>query len=98
MTCAAPAALSAPATAAADAALAKQRHCMNCHAVERKIVGPALKDVAARYAGNAEAVPYLARKIITGGAGAWGPVAMAANPAVTPDEAKRLAAWILTLK
>jgi len=88
----------APQPAEASEALARQRSCLNCHALERKIVGPGFKQVAARYAGRADAAAYLAEKIVKGGAGAWGPVAMAANPHVSKEEAARLAAWVLTLK
>jgi cytochrome c len=78
--------------------LARQRNCMNCHALERKLVGPALRDVGRRYAGQPDAAARLAGKIVNGGAGAWGAVAMPANPQVSPDEARRLAAWVLTLQ
>ena len=78
--------------------LAKLRNCMNCHGLDRKIVGPAFKDVAARYAGKAGAAEVLAIKIVKGGGGAWGPVPMAANPGVSAEEAKKLAAWVLTVK
>jgi cytochrome c len=78
--------------------LAKARNCMNCHGLDRKIVGPAFKDVAARYAGKADAVPMLAAKIVKGGGGAWGPVPMAANPGVSAEDARKLAAWVLTVK
>lgn len=87
-----------PAPARASEALARQRNCLNCHALDRKIVGPGFKQVAARYAGRADAAAHLAGKIVSGGAGAWGPVAMAANPHVSKDEAARLAAWVLSLK
>ena len=82
----------------ANPELAKARNCMNCHGLDRKIVGPAFKDVAARYAGKGDVVPLLADKIVKGGGGAWGPVPMAANPGVSGDEARRLAAWVLTVK
>jgi len=86
------------APAAASEALARQRSCLNCHAMERKLVGPAFVQVAERYVGRKEAPAYLAEKIIKGGAGAWGPVAMAANPQVSRDEALALANWVLALK
>ncbi|MDT8999061.1 c-type cytochrome [Paucibacter sp. APW11] len=88
--------LSAPAFANAD--LAKAKNCMTCHAVDKKIVGPAYKDVAAKYAKDKDATAKLAEKIIKGGSGAWGPVPMPPNTQVTPDEAKKLAAWVLTVK
>lgn len=85
-------------TSNGGAALAKQRNCMNCHALERKVVGPAFRDVAQRYAGKPEMAAMLAAKIVKGGGGAWGPVAMAANPQLSPEEARRLAEWVLTVK
>ena len=82
----------------ADQALASARNCMSCHAMERKVVGPSFKEIAARYANDKGAADRLAGKIVRGGGGAWGAVAMPANPQVTPDEAKRLAAWVLNQK
>ena len=82
----------------ADQALATAKNCMACHSVDKKIVGPAYKDVAAKYAGDKSAVDRLATKIQKGGAGVWGPVPMPANTQVNDAEAKKLAAWILTLK
>ncbi len=87
-----------PAPAEASEALARQRNCLNCHGMDRKVVGPGFKQIAERYAGKNEAAAYLAEKIVKGGAGAWGPVAMAANPHVSKDEAAKLAAWVLSLK
>lgn len=88
----------APAPAAASEALARQRNCLNCHGMERKLVGPGFRQVAERYAGKSGAAAYLAEKIVKGGAGAWGPVAMAANPQVSTEEAKKLALWVLSVK
>ena len=88
--------LSVPALA--DQALATAKNCMACHAVDKKLVGPAYKDVAAKYAGQKDAVDKLAAKILKGGAGVWGPVPMPANAQVNEAEAKKLAAWVLTLK
>jgi cytochrome c len=83
--------------AKADPALAQAKNCMACHAIERKVVGPAYKDVAAKYKGDKTAVDKLAAKILKGGAGVWGPVPMPANAQVNEAEAKKLAAWVLTL-
>lgn len=91
-------ALSAAAPAMADQALATSKNCMACHAVEKKLVGPAFKDVASKYAGQSDAVNKLAAKIIKGGSGVWGPVPMPANNQVNDADAKKLAAWVLTLK
>lgn len=82
----------------ADQALATAKNCMACHATDKKLVGPAYKDVAAKYAGDKSAVDKLATKIQKGGAGTWGPVPMPANPQVNDAEAKKLAAWVLTVK
>jgi len=90
------AALSAPAMA--DQALATAKNCMACHAVDKKLVGPSYKEVANKYAGQAGAADKLAAKILKGGSGVWGPVPMPANAQVNEAEAKKLAAWVLTLK
>ncbi len=89
-------ALSTPAWA--DLALATSKNCMACHATDKKLVGPAFKDVAAKYAGDKTAADKLATKIQKGGAGVWGPVPMPANTQVNDAEAKKLAAWVLTIK
>ena len=91
-------ALSVAAPAMADEALAKSKNCMACHAVDKKLVGPSYKDVAAKYAGQAGAADKLAEKIMKGGSGVWGPVPMPANAQVNDADAKKLAAWVLTLK
>jgi cytochrome c len=88
--------VSAPALA--DQALAQAKNCMSCHAIDKKLVGPSYKDVAAKYAGQKDAVDKLSAKILKGGSGVWGPVPMPANAQVSPDEAKKLVAWILTQK
>jgi len=83
--------------ASANQDLAQKKNCMTCHSLQNKIVGPAYKDVAAKYAKDKDAVKKLSEKIIKGGSGAWGPVPMPAN-AVTPAEAETLAKWVLTIK
>jgi cytochrome c len=85
----------APAFASME--LAKAKNCLTCHSVDQKLVGPAYKDVAKKYAGDKEAVAKLAEKIQKGGSGVWGQMPMPANP-VTPEEAKTLATWVLSLK
>ena len=90
------AAVSAPALA--DQALATAKNCMTCHAVDKKLVGPSYKDVAAKYSGQRDAADRLAAKIQKGGSGVWGPVPMPANAQVNEAEAKKLAAWVLTQK
>ncbi|WP_079201958.1 c-type cytochrome [Pseudomonas sp. CC6-YY-74] len=82
---------------AAGEALFKSKPCAACHSVDMKLVGPALKDVAAKYAGTEGAVELLAGRIKNGTEGNWGPMPMPANP-VTDEEAKTLAEWVLSLK
>jgi len=88
--------VAAPAFANAD--LAQKKSCLACHAADKKLVGPSYKDVAAKYAGQKDAVAKLAEKIQKGGVGVWGQVPMPANPQVNADEAKQLATWVLTAK
>ena len=95
-TMAAGAAVSTPALA--DLQLATSKNCMACHAVATKLVGPSYKDIAAKYAGQKDAVDKLSAKIIKGGAGVWGPVPMPANAQVSADDAKKLSTWVLTQK
>jgi cytochrome c len=80
----------------AQAELAKQKNCLACHAVDKKLVGPAYKDVAAKYKGDASAPAKLAKKIREGGVGVWGQVPMPANPQVNEQEAQSLAKWVLS--
>lgn len=86
------------APAMADLQLATAKNCMACHAVDKKLVGPAYKDIAAKYAGQKDAAAKLEAKVLKGGSGVWGPVPMPANAQVNPDEAKKLVAWILAQK
>jgi cytochrome c len=88
--------LAAPAFA--DQSLATKKNCMACHAIDKKVVGPAYKDVAAKYKGDKTAADKLAAKVIKGGSGSWGAVPMPANPQVNDAEAKTLVAWILSQK
>jgi cytochrome c len=84
--------------ALADLQLATAKNCMACHAVDKKLVGPSYKDVAAKYAGQKDAADKLVLKVMKGGSGVWGPVPMPANAQVNADEAKKLVAWILSQK
>lgn len=92
------AALLLPALAQSSPDLAQSKLCMGCHGLAEKKVGPSFKDVAARYAGQKDAAAKLADKLRKGSSGAWGVVPMPANPKLTPDEARQLAAWVLTVK
>ena len=80
------------------AALAKSKNCMACHSVQTKLVGPAYKDVAAKYAGQKDAEGKLVAKVMKGGSGVWGPVPMPANPQVSEAEAHTLVKWVLSQK
>ncbi len=95
---AAASALFLAANAQADADLAKSSGCLNCHNVDNKLVGPALKDVAEKYAGQDDAVEYLSGKIKNGSQNVWGPVPMPPNAMVSDENAKVLAEFILSLK
>jgi cytochrome c len=85
-------------SAMAQLELAKQKNCLVCHSVDKKIVGPAYKEVAAKYAGDASAEDRLAKKVREGGTGVWGKAVMPANPKVSDAEAHSLVKWILSLK
>ena len=90
------AALAAAASPAlASRALAEKNACLSCHAVDRKVIGPAYQDVAKKYAGQKDAEATLAKNIKAGGAGKWGPVPMPAQAALSDADAHKLAAWIL---
>ena len=81
----------------ADEALAKKKNCLACHAVDKKVVGPAYKDVAAKYAGQ-NVTGKLATKVMKGGSGVWGAIPMPANPQVNQAGAETLVKWVLSLK
>ena len=82
----------------ANADLAQKKNCMACHAVDKKLVGPSYKEVAAKYAGQKDAAATLTQKVIKGGVGVWGQVPMPANPQVSEAEAKQLVQWVLSQK
>ena len=90
------AACTTPALASPE--LAKAKNCMGCHTMDKKVVGPAFKDVAAKYRNSKDASTQLALKIRQGGSGVWGPMAMPANAQVNEADAKKLAEWVLSLK
>ena len=72
--------------------------CTACHNVDKKVIGPAFRDVAAKYAGDSAAPARLAAKIRAGGQGAWGNVPMPPNPGLTEKDAQALAGWVLQQK
>jgi len=84
--------------ALASEALAKKYNCLACHAVDKKLVGPGYKDVAAKYKGDAGAEAKLVAKVKNGGAGAWGQIPMPPNASVPDADVKALVKWVLSLK
>jgi cytochrome c len=84
--------------ALANGDLAKAKNCMACHQVESKVLGPAFKDVAAKYAGKKDMEAKLVKKVMEGGSGVWGAIPMPANAQVNKDEATVLVKWVLALK
>ncbi len=85
---------------AADAekakALAQSKNCLACHAIDKKLVGPAYTEISKKYKGNKDAEANLIKKVINGGGGVWGTIPMPPNP-VKEDEAKLLVGWILSM-
>jgi cytochrome c len=90
--------IAASASAHANADLAQKKNCMSCHKLDQKVIGPAFKDVAARYAGQKDAADKLVQKVIKGGVGAWGQIPMPSNPNVSEADARLLVAWVLAQK
>jgi len=84
--------------ALANPELAKQKNCLACHSVDKKIVGPAYKDVAKKYENDKDALNRLAKKVREGGVGVWGQIPMPANPQVNEAESITLVKWVLSLK
>jgi cytochrome c len=86
------------AIAADGAALMQKGGCVACHGVDKKILGPAFKDVAAKYKGQKDAEDTLVKKVKAGGSGVWGPMPMPANTGkLSDDEFKSVVGWILSL-
>lgn len=79
----------------ANLELAQKNACTACHAVDKKIVGPAYKDVAKKYADQKDAVAVLSESIRKGGMGKWGPIPMPAQPALSDADLKTLATWVM---
>ncbi len=84
------------ARAADESKLAAAKGCTACHNVDKKVIGPAYKEVAKKYKGDAKAPDMLATKVVKGGQGVWGAIPMPPNN-VSADDAKKLVAWILAL-
>jgi len=79
-------------------ALVAKSNCLTCHKVNEKLIGPAYKDVANKYAGNDTAVTHLAHKVISGGKGVWGDVMMTPHPELSEADAEQMVKYILLLK
>ena len=87
--------LLAAAPAQANEELAKKHNCLACHSIDKKSVGPAYKDIAKKYKGQAGIEAKLAEKVKKGGQGVWGPVPMPPNAAVPDADIKKLIDWLL---
>lgn len=89
--------LSVPGFSHASLGIASAQNCMECHAVERYFNAPSFQQIGARYKGDPTAQDRLAKKVRTGGGGQWGPNPMPPQ-VITESDAKKVVAWILTLK
>jgi len=93
--------VAAQATAAdakAAEALAQKSGCLACHSIDKKVLGPAYKDVAAKYKGDKTAEAKMIEKVKKGGSGTWGPMPMPANsPQVKDEDIKTIVQWVLSL-
>src|SRR5438552_14754344 len=92
------AAASGPLLAADAQELVKEKACLSCHTLDKKLVGPAYKEVAAKYKSRKDGEAYLSKKIREGSTGVWGAIPMPPNGTVADDEARTLAKYILTVK
>jgi cytochrome c len=95
---AAAATLSASLPAVAQEELAKKHNCLACHSVDKKVVGPSYKDVAAKYRGDKSAEAKLFEKVKKGGVGVWGQIPMPPNATVPDEDIKALVKWVLSQK
>lgn len=84
--------------AQADEKLAQANGCMTCHQIDKKILGPSFKEVAAKYRGNAGAEAMLVKKVKEGGKGAWGDMVMPPNAHVKDADIAAIVKWTLSLK
>ena len=89
--------LTIAAPAFASQQLAKDKNCLACHAIDKKLVGPSYKDIAAKYKGDKNAQAMLVKKVRDGGVGVFGQIPMPANPQVNEQEAQTLVKWILSM-
>ena len=75
--------------------VARSNACMGCHAVDRKLVGPSFKDIAARYKADPQAVAKLSKKVKDGGSGVWGAIPMPAHPRMSDADLHSVVEWVL---
>lgn len=83
---------------AASEKIAQSSGCMTCHAIDRKVIGPGFKEIAAKYRNDKAAEANLVKKVKAGGAGVWGATPMPPNAHVKDDDIKAVVQWLLTLK
>jgi len=86
---------SSAASALAGYEIAKQNACLGCHTVDRKLVGPAFRDIAAKYKGDVGAQGRLEKKVRDGGAGVWGVIPMPSHPRMSDGDIRTVVAWVL---
>ena len=79
-------------------AMIAKSDCLSCHKLDIKLVGPAYKDVAAKYPATQDNYDMLVAKVMNGGSGNWGQVAMAAHPNLAAADVKKMVQYILSLK
>jgi cytochrome c len=84
--------------ATASEKLAQSSGCMTCHSVDRKVIGPGYKEIAAKYRNDKGAEANLVKKVKAGGSGVWGSTPMPPNAHVKEDDIKAIVTWILTIK
>lgn len=84
--------------AAASEKLAQSSGCMTCHSVDRKVIGPSYKEIAAKYRSDKGAEANLVKKVKAGGSGVWGPTPMPPNAHVKEEDIKAIVTWIMAIK
>jgi cytochrome c len=88
----------APSVTEQGKSLIANSNCLSCHKLDIKLIGPAFKDIAAKYPANEANYDQLSKKVIAGGSGNWGEVPMSAHPDIKPDDAKKMVTYILSVK
>ena len=83
------------ASAPAGLEIAKQNACLGCHTVDRKLVGPAFRDIASKYRGDGQAQGRLEKKVKDGGSGVWGVIPMPSHPRMSDADIHAVVAWVL---